>query len=144
MSLLDPTEFFALDRPCGNCPFRTDKPPFPLRRERAEEIADSLRRGESFVCHRTVDYTDRDEETPGSGQDKARMCAGARATLARETPGGEPRMIDAEQMARRMYMMGLLTDPVPELSEDIPVPDGLDSWIERIDSVRRFRLIHPL
>jgi hypothetical protein len=46
---------FALKRPCGNCPFRTDRVPF-LSRDRAQEIADSLLDGASFHCHKTLDY----------------------------------------------------------------------------------------
>lgn len=123
MSRLAPTEFFSLDRPCGNCPFRTDKPAFGLRRERATEIANALRRGETFVCHKTVDYSEREDGGPGAGQERSRMCAGARATLS-------PTMVDAEQLASRMYEMGLSPDPVPDLEPDLPVAEDLDSWID--------------
>lgn len=127
MSTLPPSEFFALNRPCGNCPFRTDTPPFPLRTERKKQIADSLREGWAFVCHRTVNYSDRDDES--QGQDGARMCAGARATLAAEGPGCESKMISSEQVARRLHRLGFFPDPVPELADDLPVHASLDDWI---------------
>jgi hypothetical protein len=42
-------------RPCPHCPFRRDVPGF-LSRYRAQQIADSLDRGQSFTCHETNDY----------------------------------------------------------------------------------------
>lgn len=69
---------FALKRPCGNCPFRTDPVPF-LDQERAKDIADSLAADASFHCHKTVDYGSEDgtwEITPES-----KHCAGALIVL---------------------------------------------------------------
>lgn len=40
---------FKLRRPCPNCPFRTDVPPY-LRGARAEEIARSIANGSDFRC----------------------------------------------------------------------------------------------
>lgn len=62
-----------------------------LNRRRKEDIATSLERGEEFVCHKTVDYSDGDDngsdtETPetNDGQDNARACAGARSVAHKE------------------------------------------------------------
>lgn len=90
MSRLQPEEYFALTHACKHCPFRTDVPNY-LDRRRKEDIANALRRGEEFVCHKTVDYSDSDEvdntaedlET-NDGQDNARACAGARSVAHKE------------------------------------------------------------
>ncbi len=52
---------FDLTRPCADCPFRSDTPPFGLAPERVREI---LGGGEhnhgfpavSFPCHKTIEY----------------------------------------------------------------------------------------
>ena len=46
---------FNLKKPCDNCPFRTDID-FPLRKGRRAEIANELRSGGTFSCHKTIDY----------------------------------------------------------------------------------------
>lgn len=87
MSRLQPEEYFALTHACKHCPFRKDIQQY-LGPERKEDIAASLRRGEEFVCHKTVDYSDSDDsaETPetNDGQDNARACAGARSVTHKE------------------------------------------------------------
>jgi hypothetical protein len=46
---------FDLVRPCATCPFRTDRPPFGLRRERCTQIAgDLFKRNRTFICHETA------------------------------------------------------------------------------------------
>ena len=57
-----------------------------LNRRRKEDIATSLERGEEFVCHKTVDYSDSAAENPeaNDGQDNARACAGARSVAHKE------------------------------------------------------------
>lgn len=69
-------KFYALRRPCDNCPFRTDIKPY-LRRDRAVEIVQNLGRG-TFSCHKTIDYDaleDNDpSEVPGPTE---KQCAGA-------------------------------------------------------------------
>lgn len=90
MSRLQPEEYFALTHACKHCPFRTDIQQY-LSPERKEDIATALRRGEEFVCHKTVDYSDSDDadntaedlET-NDGQDNARACAGARSVAHKE------------------------------------------------------------
>lgn len=85
MSRLQPEEYFALTHACKHCPFRKDIQQY-LSPERKEDIAASLRRGEEFVCHKTVDYSDGAAETPetNDGQDNARACAGARSVAHKE------------------------------------------------------------
>lgn len=112
MSSLPSEEFFALRRPCGNCPFRNDIQ-FPLGR--AQDIADGLRRGVPFVCHKTVDYNHDDVD---DRQEKARMCAGARATAAKDGI-----VVTSEQVASRLGL------PVPGLDDDLPVFDSLADWV---------------
>lgn len=70
----DPTfRPFALTRPCGNCPFRSDRQPF-LSRDRAQDIADSLEADASFHCHKTLSYESED----GSAEltESSKHCAG--------------------------------------------------------------------
>ena len=69
---------FGLKRPCANCPFRTDIPPF-LHPERAQGICDAmLVADESFWCHKTIDYS---EDSEGSITRKTQHCAGAMILL---------------------------------------------------------------
>lgn len=79
---------FDLKKPCANCPFRTDIP-FYLRAERAVEIAESLRdKGESFPCHKTVDYDAGEDDDGNVVADRDRSneqhCAGAAIILLKE------------------------------------------------------------
>lgn len=53
-------------KPCKNCPFRKDSQKGWLGKERAEEIS----KAETFVCHKTVDYTEE------NNQDNRLQCAG--------------------------------------------------------------------
>ena len=52
----------VVPHPCPNCHFRADRLGF-LSRPRAQQIADSLRRGESFTCHKTNDFDNEAGET---------------------------------------------------------------------------------
>jgi len=111
-------DYCKLARPCGGCPFTTDDRFKGLSVDRRREIADSLRRGESFTCHRTVDGFDDDGEAVLG--DRARLCAGARATL--EVAGErEPQIL---QIARRLGV------DVPELAGGLPVHESLDEWVD--------------
>ena len=87
MSRLQPEEYFALTHACKHCPFRTDVPNY-LDYRRKEDIAASLKRGEEFVCHKTVDYScnDGDEENQDShdSQSSSRACVGARSVAHKE------------------------------------------------------------
>lgn len=115
MSFLTPEKFFGITRPCSSCPFRDDRP-FELDADRARSIAGDLRSGGNFVCHKTVAYTDDDD---GEGnQSHSCMCAGARATAAREGVYSQ-----VEQVASRLGMH------VPDLDDDLPVYPDLDTWV---------------
>jgi hypothetical protein len=87
---------FDLVRPCGECPFRNDRPPFGLKRERVREILGGARRGRqwwpasSFPCHKTIDVGER--IIPPTAQ----QCAGVMIILHREG-----RWNDAMQLAQR-------------------------------------------
>lgn len=71
---------FNLTTPCKDCPFRKDIA-FSLRPERAEEISQALLNDQSFVCHKTVDYENENEDKDRS---KESFCAGALIILERE------------------------------------------------------------
>lgn len=72
-----------LARPCKECPFRTDLPNGGyLTRERVLEISASLLIGQSFPCHKTVDY-DADNGQ-GCVTSQSQQCAGAEIFLAHQ------------------------------------------------------------
>lgn len=107
---------FALKRPCGNCPFRADRPAF-LDRDRAQEIADSLEADASFHCHKTLDYDTED----GSGEvtDSSKHCAGALIILEREE--------SPSQMMRIGERLGMYDRDL--LDMDAPVHESLSAWV---------------
>lgn len=114
---------YALKTPCRLCPFRSDIDPY-LRPERAQEIAQTLLDGGSFACHKTVDYSERDdmpEEEIGQGRVTAasQQCAGALATMER---GGH-----MGQGARIAARLGLY-DPT-QLDPNAPVYGSLPDWV---------------
>lgn len=77
------TLHMTLNRPCAECPFRTDIPPY-LTTARAQEIVGCLDRG-TFPCHKTLDYReDEDGECYGHNTDKTQHCAGALILLEHE------------------------------------------------------------
>jgi len=85
---------FDLKKPCDNCPFLRE-PYFHLGPDRREELADSLRRGMSFSCHKTVNYDDDefaelDDDDDDDDDDDVHIpsqdeqhCAGALLTMMR-------------------------------------------------------------
>lgn len=93
---------FDLTRPCGNCPFRSDRP-FHMRPDRVRQILGGARDrrwwpAQSFPCHKTIIYGEDEngnEKTtiPASAQ----QCAGVMAILHREE-----RPNDAMQIAERL------------------------------------------
>jgi len=115
----DPQRLFALTRPCGACPFRSDKP-WPGGLRSAPEIADSLRHGQPFNCHKTLDYNEDGEAEPTA---RTRACAGARATV--ENEGGRESQL--QQIAGRLGF------PVAVLAPDLPVYDSLDEWVDAMN-----------
>ncbi|MET1088000.1 MAG: hypothetical protein ABWY04_12910 [Arthrobacter sp.] len=108
---------FALKRPCGNCPFRTDRAPF-LDRERAQDSADSLVADGSFPWHKTVDYSSED----GTGEitPESKHCAGALIVLEHEE--------NPNQMMRIAERTGFYDRT--KLVMDSPVPESMDEWVE--------------
>lgn len=125
MSNRDPNEFFALTHPCGNCPFRSDKPSF-LTPERAEGIASDLLKGDTFVCHKTLEYDCDDNGDEYTDQSAARMCAGARATLDRHAQSNSytSPVVQSEQVALRLGF------DFPHVADDVAVYDSFDEWID--------------
>lgn len=55
-----------VNKPCKNCPFIKDSQKDLLGKEIAEEIS----KAETFVCYKTVDYTEE------NNQDNRLQCAG--------------------------------------------------------------------
>jgi hypothetical protein len=111
---------FALKRPCGNCPFRSDRAPF-LDRDRAQEIADSLEADASFHCHKTLDYDS--EDGTGEVNDGSRHCAGALIVLEREEK--------PNQMMRIGERLGFYDRTA--LVMDSPVFPSLAEWVAAHD-----------
>ena len=124
MSRLQPEEYFALTHACKHCPFRTDVPNY-LNRRRKEDIAASLERGEEFVCHKTVDYSDSDDidntaenQESHDNQENSRACAGARSVAHKE--GMVSQM---EQIATRLGF----TTAIPQ--SDSITYNSFEEWI---------------
>lgn len=72
--------YFKLTKMCGgSCPFGKQSPQGMIRRERAEEIAQSINNGSSFQCHKTVEYTDDEDQFGNQIVDdtNSAYCAGA-------------------------------------------------------------------
>ena len=66
-----------LHAPCGNCPFRKDRP-FYLRPGRAREIAMSFTQAD-FTCHKTIDYDEDVDPDSGeivTGGEHQKVCGG--------------------------------------------------------------------
>lgn len=79
---------YRLKRPCGNCPFRDDKP-FYLPPKRAASIARDLRDGNAFHCHKTTyggswTYDEEGNERRYLVGGTEAMCAGALITMQKE------------------------------------------------------------
>ena len=87
---------FDLVRPCGECPFRTDRPPFIRAGKVREVLGDPNGRGAkawpsvSFACHKTVG-------AKGRVRPDSQHCAGVAIVLLRD---GQPNQ--AMQLAERL------------------------------------------
>lgn len=68
-------------KPCKNCPFRADTEPFPLGRDRRQQIADSLMSDAAFGCHET---TTHDDDGRYKWTEKERPCVGAAKLIENE------------------------------------------------------------
>ena len=108
------------------CPFRTDRPGY-LTPERAEEIVDAMKADQHFDCHKTLDYSEADDDVDEEGlssgpkrtarTDRTAICAGF-AVIAEAA--GRP-----TQMMRIAGRLGLydpkrlnLNAPVHKTAED--------------------------
>lgn len=108
---------YALKSPCGNCPFRCDKP-FYLRPERAAEIAEGLSsNGADFHCHKTVQYDDEGQST--IDPDKTKVCAGALIVMEKSGVSTQ-----AMRIAERLGLYDATA-----LDMDAPVYDSLAEWV---------------
>lgn len=105
---------YKLKKPCKDCPFRADIPPF-LTQARAEEIASSLVRSE-FPCHKTLEYDDDEgHETKSTAH-----CAGALIMLEK--------MEQPSQMMRISERLGMYDRF--SLDMDSPIFDDAESFID--------------
>ena len=105
---------YNLKKPCSNCPFRTDIKTF-IRPERAEDICDSLERGQDFVCHKTTGSDDEGETTI---EQKSQMSAGAMIMLEHmEAPTQMMRISERLGMYDRSKLD--MESPVYENTEDM-------------------------
>lgn len=110
---------FELVRPCSECPFVMGG--VHLTEGRREDIAESLRRDGSFICHKT------NEEVGGAGPEQ--HCAGALIVCEREGFVG--------QLARIFERLGRY-DVSKLAMDDERVPwESLDDWAENQASVVR-------
>jgi hypothetical protein len=127
---------FHLRASCANCPFRTDLAGgHYLTHDRAREIADGLREGATFHCHKTTVYGDDGEGDPEGtlvADHRSQACAGALGTMLRERGGQgywpqDVRMAigfgwyDPERMDKRDPLYDSLSDWV-DAHRDEPVP----------------------
>lgn len=117
-----------MKRPCDNCPFlRSKVEAFSLPRARKREIANSLRKGCMFPCHKTVNYDNDDE---GRVTSKSRFCAGALLTMNNEDP---EQGCMSNQMARIEARLGMFNPD--ELQGAELVFGSLKEW-EKADGSR--------
>ena len=116
--MADPERYMKLKRPCVDCPFVVANH-FPLGRERREGIAESLKFGETFSCHKTVVYRDDGEpDTTSSAR-----CFGAASVLykSRRPP------MQIEQIAVRL---GIAKPPTDRQLNNDSTYDNLDAFME--------------
>lgn len=109
--------------PCSDCPFRHDVQ-MHLGEQRRLEIARSLKRGESFLCHKTVHYGDDDwdeDSSSYSARGDEKHCAGA-MILLRKTGKDNQYM----QVGERLRVIDLDT-----LNLEAPVFDSLRDFVEK-------------
>lgn len=95
---------FDLKRPCAQCPFRTDIEPY-LRQSRVRELEHALvQKQQTFSCHKTVDYSEGDQEDEQEDEQEHRPapdeqhCAGALILLEK--------LMKPNQMMRWMERVG--------------------------------------
>ena len=106
---------FRLRKVCNNCPFRADVPFLGLSSDRVTEIADALRGGATFHCHKTLADSGDDLAVNPASQ----FCAGALATMEQ---GGE-----VNQSVRIAERLGMY-DPAEFDWAAQPVFSSLEEW----------------
>lgn len=107
---------YNLTKPCGNCPFRSDKL-FPLHPRRALDIATN---DSEFACHKTVDYSGDDG---GEIKDKSEHCAGLLIMLEQ--------MNQPHQMMRVLERIGLYDRTKLDMSS--PVYEDIDDYVSLLE-----------
>lgn len=115
----NPVKFLALRKPCRDCPF-VIAVNFPLGMDRRNEIANSLERGETFPCHKTVTYDDEDGSVIYN-QGESR-CFGAASVLHK---GGHSPM----QMEQIAYRLGMGELPEDEQLQIETTYDSLEAFV---------------
>jgi hypothetical protein len=111
---------FKMKRPCDQCPFRHDVRGF-LSEDRATEIADALLSDQTFSCHKTVDYSNEDEDGFSAGDThNSQHCAGATIMLEH--------MEQPNQMMRWMERLGAYDRRQMEM--DAPVFTDAEDFIQ--------------
>lgn len=112
---------FRLKKVCADCPFRADVPFYGLHPERVADIAQALRDGATFHCHKTVSYdlAEQHGEERSAATSQSQFCAGALATMEK---GQEP-----NQIVRIAERLGLYVRDDFDWGGQ-PVFVGLDAW----------------
>lgn len=72
-----------MHKPCNDCPFRADKPPFSLGEKRRAEIAHAIIHDGYFPCHKTMQDC-FNEEGEYSWNDLVQPCIGAALLIENE------------------------------------------------------------
>ncbi len=65
-----------LTHPCVSCPFRSNGAGVKLTKSRIRDLARTVGKGASFLCHKTVHHDDEGDHQP---QPREQLCAGALA-----------------------------------------------------------------
>ena len=116
--MADPDKYMKLKQPCKDCPFVVANQ-FPLGLERRREIGKSLLAGETFSCHKTINY---DNEGLPDTTSSAR-CFGAASVLykSRRPP------MQVEQIAVRL---GIARPPTERQLCNPKTYDNLNAFME--------------
>lgn len=106
---------YTQTKPCGECPFRSDKP-FPLTEGRVLEICEGLMYyNASFSCHKTTTSVGRSNQ-----HGKAIHCAGALIFMEKQGL--------SHQMMRICERLGMYDHTKLDMS--FPVYDDMEEMLE--------------
>lgn len=112
---------YDLNKPCSQCPFRSDVPQLPLNSAfaaRVQEMIEAILAGEiSFACHQTNEYNKDREGVDGP---KTNFCVGA--ILMLEKLGKEHPEVKAA-LERGDFHPG-------KLDRSVPVFDSLEEMLD--------------